>query len=211
MNLPIRVPGLIQSFYSDRIWKMRDGSKKLYLTFDDGPHPEITRLVLVMLNRHKAKGTFFCIGKRVVQYPEVVTDILDQGSAIGNHSFSHLNGWNTSTSEYVDDVCAAEKHIDSRLFRAPYGRIKNSQAIELKKRGFQLVMWSVLSQDYDSSLTPEQCAERSVKRIEFGDIVLFHDSEKAKRNMLAGLEAVLNWGEDNGVEFDTLEFQKVKD
>jgi peptidoglycan/xylan/chitin deacetylase (PgdA/CDA1 family) len=210
MNLPIRVPLFIQWCFPNRVWRINTKQKKLYLTFDDGPHPEITPMVLQLLNAFHAKASFFCIGKRVESYPHVVQEILQQGSIVGNHSYSHLNGWKTSTSTYLADVDQAKTLIDSTLFRAPYGRMKNSQAVGLTEKGFQLVMWTVLSQDYDSRLTPLECSERSVKNLKSGDIILFHDSVKAKENMLAGVEAVLKWGSENGYEFEVLDLKPMR-
>lgn len=210
MNLPVRVPLFIQWCFPNRIWRINTKQKKLYLTFDDGPHPEITPKVLQLLNAYQAKASFFCVGKRVELYPHVVQEILQQGSIIGNHSYSHLNGWQTSTSSYLRDVDQVKPLFGSNLFRAPYGRMKNSQAMELRKKGFQLVMWTVLSQDYDSKITPKECSERCVKNLKLGDIILFHDSEKAKENMFAGVEAVLKWGSENGYEFETLEMRPVR-
>ena len=165
----------------------------VYLTFDDGPHPIITRFVLQQLKQYDAKATFFCIGKNVVDHPDIYKQILEAQHTVGNHTHNHLNGWHTKTDAYITNVQQAAKHINSRLFRPPYGRIKRSQAGRLLQAHPQwyIYMWDVLSGDFDTSITPERCTENVLNNIQPGSIVVFHDSEKAWPRMQHALPAVL--------------------
>jgi peptidoglycan/xylan/chitin deacetylase (PgdA/CDA1 family) len=191
MIIPARIPGLITWFFPSRVWRIPTTQQSLYLSFDDGPHPTITPKVLDMLAAHGAKASFFCIGDRVKRFPEIYQRILDEGHAVGNHSFHHLNGWKTNDDAYCIDVEMAAKLIDSRLFRPPYGRMKGSQASAISREGFKTIMWTVLSGDYDANLGPEECAQRVLGNIKPGFIYLFHDSEKAEKNMFYALEKLL--------------------
>lgn len=165
----------------------------VYLTFDDGPHPTITPFVLQQLKQYDAKATFFCIGKNVVTHPHIYKQILEAQHTVGNHTHNHLNGWHTKTDAYIGNVQQAERHIDSRLFRPPYGRIKRSQAGRLLQAHPQwhIYMWDVLSGDFDTGITAERCTENVLNNIQPGSIVVFHDSEKAWPRMQHALPAVL--------------------
>ncbi|PZF71390.1 polysaccharide deacetylase family protein [Taibaiella soli] len=177
-------------------WKIPKGNKPtVYLTFDDGPHPTITPFVLDRLQQHDAKATFFCIGKNVVEHPEVYQRILDEGHTVGNHTQNHKNGWKTDTDEYIRNIIEAAKHIDSKLFRPPYGRIKYPQAKFLLQANppWKIIMWGVLSEDYDQQITPEQCLKNVLMHIEPGSIVVFHDSEKAWDRLSYALPRVLQF------------------
>ena len=163
----------------------------VYLTFDDGPHPKATPFVLDMLSKYEAKATFFCIGKNVIEYPEIYHRILEEGHAVGNHTHNHLKGWRTDTKKYIENTQQAAQFINSRLFRPPYGRIKRMQAKQLNEIGYNIVMWSLLSGDFDLDLNPERCLENVVFHLKPGDIVVFHDSEKAWDRMSYTLPRVL--------------------
>lgn len=180
---------------------MPDGSQPaVYLTFDDGPHPVATIYVLEQLRPYNARATFFCIGKNVVEYPDIYTQIVDEGHSVGNHTQHHLNGWDTDTERYIDDIIEASKHISSRLFRPPYGRIKKAQAFMLteNKQPWTIIMWDVLSADFDTKITPEQCLENVLKHIRPGSIVVFHDSVKAWDRMSFALPKVLEFCKNKG-------------
>jgi peptidoglycan/xylan/chitin deacetylase (PgdA/CDA1 family) len=154
----------------------------VYLTFDDGPHPEITPFVLEQLSRANAKASFFCIGSRVAAYPQVYRQILDQGHRVGNHTNQHLNAWHTNQTDYLRDVAAAASLIDSNLFRPPYGKLPWPVASKISsviKAPAQIVMWDILSGDFDHSLTAESCLENCLKHLRPGSIIVLHDSEKA--------------------------------
>ncbi len=201
MNFPARIPNWLQWVYPSFIWQMPVNEKSLYLTFDDGPHPTITPEVLAILSRYNAKGTFFCIGDRVKRYPEIFQQILDQGHTIGNHTQHHINGWKTATADYLAEVNKAESYIHSKLFRPPYGRIKRTQAKLLIQEGYKIIMWTVLTADYDQTLTKEACANRVLKNINNGNIYLFHDSEKGEERMLYALPRLLEAASALGFEF----------
>lgn len=205
MNIPALIPSWVKFIYPSLVWRQPTNEQSLYLTFDDGPHPNITPLVLDKLKEYNAKATFFCIGDRVKRYPELTQRILEEGHAIGNHTQHHLNGWSIADDAYIQDVENAAELISSKLFRPPYGRIRRSQIKQLLDKGFKIIMWSVLSADYDSSLNKEQCAQRVLKHISKGNIVLFHDSEKAEERMLYALERLLAIATDSGFVFKKIE------
>lgn len=200
-HFPARIPKWIEWVYPQRIWRMQDSGNQLYLSFDDGPHPEITPMVLEMLKQYDAKATFFCIGDRVARYPHVFNAIREAGHAVGNHTHHHLNGWKTSDEHYLQDVQKAQALIGTDLFRPPYGRLKSSQAKALNALGMKVVMWTVLSADYDKSLSPKSCTTRVLGNMRGGDIHLFHDSEKASGNMFYALERLLEEGRKKEVRF----------
>ncbi|MFM8587048.1 MAG: polysaccharide deacetylase family protein [Bacteroidota bacterium] len=208
MNLPARVPQWLKMLYPKRIWQMDVHEKTLFISFDDGPHEIITPQVLDILAKNRAKATFFCLGKNVLQHPSIFERIIAEGHAVGNHSHHHLNGWKSTDEEYMDDVIAASRWIPSNLFRPPYGRLKSSQARRLQAVGFKVVMWGVLSADYNKKISKEKCAVRVSKHIEPGAIVLFHDSEKAANNMLHALEMLLKNATEQGFRFEAMPYKK---
>ncbi|MEY4778386.1 MAG: hypothetical protein RIS13_1134 [Bacteroidota bacterium] len=191
MIIPALIPRMVTWLFPNRVWQIPTAQKEIFLSFDDGPHPRITPMVLDMLATHGAKASFFCIGDRVKRFPGIYQRIVDEGHAIGNHTFHHLNGWKTNDADYLTNITEAALCIDSRLFRPPYGRIKGSQARAIVAKGFKTIMWTVLSGDYDAKLNPAQCANRVLENIEPGFIFLFHDAEKAEKNMLFALEKLL--------------------
>lgn len=163
----------------------------VYLTFDDGPHPTATPFVLDQLEHYKAKATFFCIGKNVIEQPAIYERIVKEGHAVGNHTHNHLRGWKTKAKDYVENTLQAAKFIESKLFRPPYGRITGVQANKLHDMGFRIIMWSLLSADFDVDLDPKRCLENVVFHLKPGDIVVFHDSQKAWERMSYALPRVL--------------------
>jgi len=191
MIIPALVPRMVTWLFPSRVWRIPTTQKELYLSFDDGPHPTITPMVLDMLAAHGAKASFFCIGDRVKRFPDIYQRILDEGHAVGNHTFHHLNGWKTSDDDYLSNITEAADCIESSMFRPPYGRMKASQASAISGMGFKTIMWTVLSGDYDTKLSPEECSQRVLAHIAPGLIYLFHDSEKAEKNMLFALEKLL--------------------
>ena len=179
--------------------------KKIYLSFDDGPHPMVTPFVLDLLKKHNARATFFCIGKNVEAYPEVYRRILAEGHSVGNHTYHHPNGARTSVEEYLEDVRKAAAVIDSKLFRPPYGRIKKSQHKKiLQDLGMKTVMWSVLSGDFDERLSGDQCCNNALKLVNTGSIVVFHDSEKAWQRLSFCLPRLLERCTSLGYCFDKI-------
>lgn len=180
--------------FPELIWHLssREESKEnhLYLTFDDGPTPEVTPWVLDCMKEYNAKATFFCLGRNVERYPEIYKQILDEGHMVGNHTYSHLKGWNTSNSEYLNDISLAGQIVESNLFRPPYGRVRKTQIREIRK-DYNIVMWDVLSQDYNGSITPQKCLENVESNIKPGSIIVFHDSDKARKNLYYTLPQIL--------------------
>lgn len=199
----VTVPAFLKIFYPSLLWQMPAGEKKLYLTFDDGPHPEITPQVLEILEQHNAKASFFCVGDNVRKYPDTYAQLLKNGHAVGNHTMNHLNGWKTNLNVYYDNVNECRKQVDSNLFRPPYGRITPSQIHTLRKE-YALVMWSVLSYDFDTETDPEQCLDYVINNTEDGAIIVFHDSEKSAANMLFALPRVLKYFNEQGYTFAKL-------
>ncbi len=199
----VKTPFWLRLLYPGCTWSMNTSEKLIYLTFDDGPHPIITPFVLDELSKYNAKATFFCIGNNVVNHPEVYTRIINEGHSVGNHTYNHVNGWKTNTADYVNDVTKAQEHIDSTLFRPPYGRITRAQlkSLKEKKLSFNTVMWSVLSGDFDMKLSPEQCYKNVIKHSGSGSIIVFHDSEKAFERMSYALPLVLAYFTNKGFHF----------
>lgn len=191
----IKTPWWVRKIFSSYVWHIPVTKKEIFLTFDDGPHPEITPWVLQELKKYYAKATFFCIGNNVAKYPQVYKEILEEGHAVGNHTYHHLNGWKTSTPDYVNDVAAANKIIVSNLFRPPYGRIKKEQAKRLneamRKENVHIIMWDVLSADFDKTFSATQCVRNVVRNVRKGSVIVFHDSEKAFSNLREVLPIVL--------------------
>lgn len=188
-----RTPALLRALYKSCTWKLHPASPTVYLTFDDGPHPEVTPFVLEELQKYQARATFFCIGKNVVEHPDVFQQIFDAGHAIGNHTHNHLRGTRTTTTDYIDNILEARKYIPSRLFRPPYGRIRPAQIRALKKAipEVKIIMWDVLSGDFDTSLSPGSCLEQVLFNYRSGSIIVFHDSEKARPRLEYALPRVL--------------------
>lgn len=188
----VRTPSLVKPLARDFVWSIPTSAQELYITFDDGPTPGVTDVALDILKKYEAKATFFCLGKNVVEHPALYQRILDEGHSIGNHSWDHPDGWKTSDISYLKNALRAGQHIQSGLFRPPYGRITMSQAKALRKK-YQLIMWTVLSADFDPAVSPEKCLTNVLSNIDNGSIIVFHDSLKAKKNMLFALEESLKF------------------
>ena len=206
----ITTPKILRMLYPSFLWEMPKGEKKLYLTFDDGPHPVITPQVLEILKKFNAKATFFCIGNNVNKYKETFELIKKEGHSVGNHTFNHERGWKTKTSDYINSVKEADALIQSSLFRPPHGRIKSSQIKAIKNlsisasQHLKIIAWTVISYDWDKSLNPEDCFNNVIKNADDGSIIVFHDSEKAVNNMIPALTKVLEYYTDKGYTFDKL-------
>jgi len=202
MNLtPVTIPKVVKTLFPNFIWEIETEEKTLYLTFDDGPTPEITDWVLDCLNDYNAKATFFCIGKNVALFPKIYKRIIEEKHSVGNHTYNHLKGWKTNTKNYIEDIQKASLIIDSQLFRPPYGRIKPKQASALITNDFNIVMWSILSLDWDKNVSATQCYNNVVKKSKKGSIIVFHDSEKASQNMKQTLPRVLDYFSKKGYDF----------
>jgi peptidoglycan/xylan/chitin deacetylase (PgdA/CDA1 family) len=195
----VKTPWYIKKAYPKRIWDVKTKEKEIFLSFDDGPHPVATPFVLEQLKKYNANATFFCIGSNVRNEPALFSKVIEEGHAVGNHTFRHLNGYDTSNYHYMQDILQADKLIHSSLFRPPYGRITSSQAKMLHDR--KIVMWDVLSGDFDEELTPEKCLEGVLKNTVAGSIVVFHESDKALDKMLYTLPLVLEHFSLQGFSF----------
>ena len=206
-----KTPTLLKKLMPGYTWHRNTQAQNLYLTFDDGPIPEVTPWVLNQLAKYEAKATFFCVGDNLVKYPEVAEHVLAQGHVLANHTHNHLKGWRTPLQEYLQDVAQCQAALDKllqpqrshALFRPPYGRISSRQAAKLRGR-YELVMWDVLTNDYDNTLAPEICLQNTLKHTQSGSIIVFHDSLKARRNMMYALPRFLEYFCGLGYSFKTL-------
>jgi peptidoglycan-N-acetylglucosamine deacetylase len=193
----IKTHWLIKKLFSNYIWEMPNSENKIYLTFDDGPTPEITEWTLQQLKKYNAKATFFCIGDNIKKYPEIFKKVIEEGHSIGNHTFNHLNGWKTSKQEYLENTKKCQSEISNlksaifNLFRPPYGKIKPSQSKELRKLGYKIIMWDIISYDFDTTISKEKCLENVLTNVKSGSIIVFHDSIKAFPNLEYTLPKVL--------------------
>ncbi len=205
----VKSPWWLKRLYSKLTWDLPAEEKAIYLTFDDGPHPVATPFVLDTLQDFNAKATFFCIGKNVRAQPAIYRRIADEGHAIGNHTNNHLNGWKTGDDVYLKDVMEARKYIDSSLFRPPYGRISRFQIQQLEPT-FEIVMWDVLSGDFDEKLTPKKSLDYVIANTKPGSIVVFHDSEKAFERMKYALPRMLEHFTEKGFLFKHIRRDALK-
>ena len=202
----------LSKIFPDLTWKVETSRKEIYLTFDDGPIPAVTEFVLEQLGKYNAKATFFCVGENVKRNPDVFEKILKAGHTAANHTYNHLQGWKTQDDDYLKNILTADQAMSSHslykiqgkiLFRPPYGKIKRSQ-IALLKHNYRIVMWSVLTKDYDPMISPENCLTRSLALTEPGSVVVFHDSLKAQKNMEYVLPLFLKHFAEKGYVFRSL-------
>jgi len=199
----IQFPDILRPFMGKLLWRKNSSEKVIYVTFDDGPVPEVTPLVLDLLDEYNLKATFFCVGENVEKYPEIYNDILRRGHKTGNHTHNHLKGISVSTEDYVANVQKAAGIINSRLFRPPYGRISFKQKKALRKE-YEIVMWDLITQDYNKNLTPKNILLNIKRYSRNGSLVVFHDSIKAERNMLTVLPRAIEYWNSKGYRFDVL-------
>lgn len=196
----VRPPLLARWFFPGVVWRIKTKKKQLYLTFDDGPVPEVTPWVLDELRKHGVKATFFCVGENVFKYPEIYNRIIHEGHQVGNHTYNHLPGFKNESSAYVENIAKAEDVIKSRLFRPPHGQIRFSLRRWLNRR-YKVIMWDVLSGDYDQNRTGEQCSREVIENVRHGSIIVFHDSLKAEKNLRIALPETLLKLKQEGYEF----------
>jgi peptidoglycan/xylan/chitin deacetylase (PgdA/CDA1 family) len=204
-----QTPRIIRAIAHDFVWRIPTEEQEVFLTFDDGPTPIITEKILEILESFEAKATFFCIGKNAQNHPQIVERILSQGHQIGNHTQTHRNGWKTGYAQYLRDVITAKNHIPSTLFRPPYGQISRTQTTALKKH-FKLIMWDVLSGDFDPKMSVENCIEIVCKTSRPGSIIVFHDSMKASPILLQALPVILQRLKNQGFKFSSIQQQHVR-
>lgn len=204
----VKSPAVLKWMFPKRIWSLSNNLNTVYLTFDDGPIPEVTPWVLDTLKQFNAKATFFCIGENAQKFPLIYNRIVKEEHAIGNHTYNHLNGWNTPSIKYIQNCemfenCIKqiqdEKSKSSTLFRPPYGKLTSKQSEILQKKGYSIIMWDVLSADFDVSISEEKCLQNIIKNINSGSIIVFHDSLKAEKKLRYILPKVLDYIYKNGL------------
>jgi peptidoglycan-N-acetylglucosamine deacetylase len=203
MHYLVKTPWIIKKIFPSYVWDIKTSEKIIYLTFDDGPHPVATPFVLDQLKQYNAKATFFCVGKNVIEHPNVYKRVLTEGHATGNHTQHHINGFKTASNIYESEVNEAARHIDSRLFRPPYGRIKNAQSRKIRQT-FDIIMWTILSGDFDKAISNEQCLSNVINHTRPGSIIVFHDSEKAFTRLEYALPKVLEFFSREGYRFEKI-------
>lgn len=210
----IKTNWIIKKIFSNYTWDFPNAGNgnTVYLTFDDGPIPEVTEWVLDELKRYNVKATFFCIGDNIDKNPEIFKKVISEGHSIGNHTFNHLNGWKTPTDTYIKNTKRCEETIQknsssnlkSTLFRPPYGKIKASQSKKIRKLGYKIIMWDVLSADFDQTLSQEKCLENVLSNLRPGSVIVFHDSIKAFKNLAYVLPKTLAHLKENNFNFEVL-------
>ncbi len=202
----VKSPLLLKWYYPSLVWNKSRFEKVIYLTFDDGPIPDVTDFVLKTLKAFEVKATFFCIGDNIRKHPAVFEQLLQDGHRIGNHTFNHLKGWKTTGPVYIENFKKCQELTQTNLFRPPYGRIKKSQIKQLKNLvpGLQIIMWDVLSGDFDLNLQPEKCYDNVIKYSTNGSVIVFHDSLKAFDRLQYALPRVLQHFKNQGYQFKTL-------
>jgi peptidoglycan/xylan/chitin deacetylase (PgdA/CDA1 family) len=206
LSLIHRAPRLLKPISNQLIWEIQSASNEVYLTFDDGPHPRITPWVLAQLRKYNMKGTFFLVGENVKKYPEIAQQIIDEGHHVGNHTYNHLSGWTNSAFKYYRNTLKCEPYFKSTLFRPPYGRITRSQHRKLSKR-FKIIMWSVLSGDYDRKSDPKKITLAVIENTVPGSVIVYHDSEKAEKNLMQSLPDVLAAYKEKGIQSIAIPYQ----
>ncbi|MFN0049879.1 MAG: polysaccharide deacetylase family protein [Cytophagales bacterium] len=213
------VPHWIQTVFNSFVWHIKTNKKVLSLTFDDGPIPDVTEFVVEQLAKYNAKATFFCVGENIAKNPQIFEKLLAGGHAVGNHTYNHLKGWQTKDAAYFANVekfeeaivnfrlktgfTAPIQNVGVKLFRPPYGQIKSSQAAKLKNT-YKIIMWDVLTCDYDKKLSEEKCLKNAIANSKAGSIVVFHDSLKAERNLRYVLPRYLKHFDDLGYKFESI-------
>lgn len=206
-------PTFIRRLFYNQVWRIPNRDHKIYLTFDDGPIPEVTEWVLEILKKNNIKATFFCIGDNIKKFPHIFQKVISEGHTVGNHTFNHLDGWKTTTKDYIQntDKCleyfklhTPASYRNCTLFRPPYGKIKPTQSIKLRKLGYKIIMWDVLSADFDQTISPQKCLENATKNVKSGSIIVFHDSNKAYENLKYALPLTIKILKEKGFSFDVI-------
>ena len=198
----VKTPSLTKYLFPSLVWKKNTDQKKIWITFDDGPDEKVTPFLINVLEKFDIKATFFIIGKQAKKYPELVKLIINNGHKIGNHSFSHLNGFSTNNYKYLEDIEQAKKYISSDIFRPPYGKITPFQIKNLKKN-FKIIMWDIMSWDFKENISPNKIYKNVIDNVENGSIILFHNNLKSYKNLKKSLEIILEKLEDKGYQFST--------
>lgn len=210
MYYPVQIPKWLQRLFPAYTWRGKTvpNSKRLYLTFDDGPIPEITPWVLAQLRAYRAKATFFCVGANVEKNQPIYQQILAEGHEVGNHTFNHLNAWTTKQQAYLENVKACKQQVSSKLFRPPYGRLKWGQAKALQRQ-YKIVLWEILAGDFDAAISGEQCWQNVCKNASDGSIIVLHDSQKSWERLSYVLPKLLDYYHNKGFTFEALSTESV--
>jgi peptidoglycan/xylan/chitin deacetylase (PgdA/CDA1 family) len=208
----VKTPNFIKRLFQNLTWEINTSKKVIYLTFDDGPTPKITNWVLSELEKHNAKATFFCIGKNILNHPDIFENIVTKGHAVGNHTNNHINSWKKQARLYIENVNQAQKILDPilnvtnsvKLFRPPYGKLTLSVTKKLLKEDYKIIMWDVLSGDFDQSISKEKCLKNVIKNTTSGSIIVFHDSVKASEKLQFALPKILDHFSKKGFSFEII-------
>ena len=199
----VKTPKYIKAIFPSCIWEVKGNERVLYLTFDDGPDENISSDVLDLLDEYQAKATFFCVGEKVVQNPELYQQLIDNGHSFGNHAYNHSNGFLTSTSDYLANVERAAQYIKSPLFRPPYGKMKRAQFRALNKK-YRIIMWDVMPGDFDPGVSRDKVLQRAIKHSKPGSILVFHDNAKFADKMMFALRGTLDFFSREGYRFQAI-------
>jgi peptidoglycan/xylan/chitin deacetylase (PgdA/CDA1 family) len=208
----VKTPNFIKRLFQNLTWEINTSKKVIYLTFDDGPTPKITNWVLSELEKHNAKATFFCVGKNILNHPDIFENIVTKGHAVGNHTNNHINSWKKQARLYIENVNQAQKILDPilnvtnsvKLFRPPYGKLTLSVTKKLLKEDYKIIMWDVLSGDFDQSISKEKCLKNVIKNTTSGSIIVFHDSVKASEKLQFALPKILDHFSKKGFSFEII-------
>jgi len=200
----IKTPNFIKKLFPNYFWNINTNEKVIYITFDDGPIPEVTPKVLNILDQFNAKATFFCVGSNVKKNTDIFNKVLDAGHSVGNHTFTHKDGWQTDRISYFHDVRHCARLVNSELFRPPFGRLKIKQT-QFLQRHYKIVMWDVLSGDFDANISAEKCYNNVINNATNGSIIVFHDSLKAEDKVLKVLPRVLEYFSNLGYRFEAID------
>ena len=196
-----KTPSIFQKLFPSLIWKMDTTEKKVWLTFDDGPHPKTSPFILDLLNENNIKATFFCLGKNIDKYPNLLARIKVEGHSIGNHSYSHINGFKGCSKKYLKDIEKCQKLIpETRLFRPPFGKLYPWQINKLKHQ-YKIIMWDVMAWDFDNNISPERCLKNVTDTVKEGSVIVFHDNEKSFKNLQYALVKTINHLKEKGFIF----------
>lgn len=202
-------PYLYRALFPGALWRIKNDqdNKTIYLTFDDGPIPEVTPWVLDILSKYGIKATFFCVGDNVRKYPEIYKMIIDGGHQVGNHTFNHIQGIKYNNSDFITNTNKAKELIKSNLFRPPHGHMRYNQCRRLQREGYEVIMWDVVTRDYSKLVTPEQVLQNVKRYTRDGSIIVFHDSLKAERNLRYALPKSIEWLLSEGYEFKAISLE----
>jgi|SRR6218665_1220573 len=214
MSFWVKTNRFVKWIFPKYVWDIPNKKNKVFLTFDDGPTPEVTEWTLDLLKQYDAKATFFCIGDNIEKHPEIFQKVIREGHAIGNHTFNHLKGWETENERYFENVKNCDEsirnqNIQTQLFRPPYGKIKPSQSKVLRKSGYKIIMWDIISFDFDTSISKEKCLENVLKNARSGSLIVFHDSVKAKQNLKYALPKTLEFLKEKGFTCEKIDSGKL--